>query len=141
MPQRMRTHPLPDPSPIGCLVEQPVELAGRHRLAGLTARKQPAFLRWHARIPTRWTNLPPLPQENEHLGRQHDVAILALRLLDTNDVLRPVDVLDLQPHHLAGAQATATAETEQHPYLEAIWRKTVDFRSQQVESCFSPLGL
>src|SRR5580704_1964013 len=92
MPQRMRTHPLPDPSPIGCLVEQPVELAGRHRLAGLTARKQPAFLRWHARIPTRWTNLPPLPQENEHLGRQHDVAILALRLLDANDVLRPVDV-------------------------------------------------
>src|SRR5580704_19537604 len=63
-----------------------------------------------ARIPTRWTNLPPLPQENEHLGRQHDVAILALRLLDANDVLRPVDVLDLQPHHLAGAQATAIAE-------------------------------
>src|SRR5580704_10234518 len=119
MPQRMQTHPLPDPSPIGCLVEQPVELAGRHRLAGLTARKQPAFLRWHARIPTRWTNLPPLPQENEHLGRQHDVAILALRLLDANDVLRPVDVLDLQPHHLAGAQATAIAETEQHANLEA----------------------
>jgi hypothetical protein len=28
-------------------------------------------------------------------------------------------VLDLQPHHLAGAQATAITETEQHANLEA----------------------
>ena len=43
----------------------------------------------------------------------------ALGLLDANDVLRPVDVLDLQPHHLAGAQAAAIAETEQCADLEA----------------------
>ena len=61
-----------------------------------------------------------MPQEIEHLGRQHHVAVLAaLGLLDPNDVLRPVDMLDLQPHCLAGAQAAAIAEAEQHAGLEA----------------------
>src|ERR1700674_5741732 len=59
------------------------------------------------------SRLPPLPQQIEHLGRQHHVAVLAaLGLLDPNNVLCPVDMLDLQPHHLTGAQATAKAETE-----------------------------
>src|SRR5271156_6161673 len=49
-----------------------------------------------------------------------DIAVLAaLGLLDPNDLLRAVDVLDLQPDHLAGAQAAAIAETEQHANLEA----------------------
>src|SRR5271169_28579 len=56
----------------------------------------------------------------EHLGGQHDIAVLAaLGLLDPNDVLCAVDVLDLQPDHLAGAQAAAISETEQHTSLEA----------------------
>jgi hypothetical protein len=29
--------------------------------------------------------------------------LAALGLLDANDLLRPVDMLDLQPHHLADA--------------------------------------
>ena len=45
--------------------------------------------------------------------------LAALGLLDANDALRPVDILDLQPHHLAGAQAAAIAETEQCADLEA----------------------
>ena len=43
-----------------------------------------------------------------------------MALLDANDVLRPVDMLDLQPDHLAGTQAAAIAETEQHAGLEAL---------------------
>jgi hypothetical protein len=45
--------------------------------------------------------------------------IVGLGLLDRNDVLCAVDVLDLQPDHLAGAQATAITETEQRASLEA----------------------
>src|SRR5712692_9170893 len=45
--------------------------------------------------------------------------LAALGLLDPNDPLRAVDVLDLQPDHLAGAQAAAVAETEQHAHLKA----------------------
>src|SRR5208282_145241 len=44
----------------------------------------------------------------------------ALGLLDANDLLRAVDVLDPQPHHLAGAQAAAIAKTEQNAGLEAV---------------------
>ena len=48
------------------------------------------------------------------------MAILAaLGLLDANDLLRGVDMLDLQPDHLARAQAAAIAETEQDAGLEA----------------------
>jgi hypothetical protein len=61
-----------------------------------------------------------LPQQIERLGREHDIAILAaLGLLDANDLLRAVDMLDLQPNHLAGAQAAAVAEAEQDADLEA----------------------
>src|ERR1019366_2265682 len=71
-------------------------------------------------IMTRWARLPPLAQQVERLRRQHDVAVLAaLGLLDPNDLLRAVDMLDLQPDHLASAQAAALAETEQHANLEA----------------------
>src|ERR1035437_9151449 len=88
----------------GALMEQADELAGGHRLAGLAARKQPTFLKWRCGIVTWWARLPPLAQQIERLGRQHDMAVLAaLGLLDANDLLRPVDMLDLQPHHLAGA--------------------------------------
>src|SRR3979409_574709 len=73
-----------------------------------------------SRIVTRWTRLPPLAQEIERLGRQHDITILAaFRLLDANDLLRAIDVFDLQPDHLASAQAAAIAETEQNARLEA----------------------
>src|SRR5262245_58343365 len=65
-----------------------------------------------------WTHFPPLAQQGEHLGREHDVTVLAaLGLLDPNDVLRAIDILDLQSDHLAGAQAGAIAETKQHAGL------------------------
>src|SRR3981081_920063 len=66
------------------------------------------------------TRLPPLPQQINHLGRQHDIAIFAaLGLLYTNDLLRAVDMLDLQPDHFAGTQAAPITKTECHAGLEA----------------------
>ena len=45
--------------------------------------------------------------------------LAALGLFDANDLLRLVDMLDLQPDHFAGAQAAAVTETKQHADLEA----------------------
>src|SRR5437660_1331537 len=45
--------------------------------------------------------------------------LAALSRLDANDLLRAVDMLDLQPAHLAGTQAAAIAETEENARLEA----------------------
>ncbi len=60
-------------------------------------------------------------QQVERLWREHDVAVLAaLGLLDPNNLLRLVDMLDLQSDHLAGAQAAAIAETKQGADLEVV---------------------
>src|SRR6185437_15837301 len=118
--QRVQRHALPDPGRIGRLMKQAVELAGGHGLAGPGARKQPAFRHRRLRIVTRWARLPPLAQEIERLGRQHDIAVLAaLGLLDANDLLRTVDMFDLQSDHLAGAQPAAITKTEHKASLEA----------------------
>src|SRR5712691_3885301 len=42
--QRVQRHALLDPGRVRRFMEQAVELAGRHRLLRLAARKQPAFL-------------------------------------------------------------------------------------------------
>src|ERR1700674_4581649 len=69
---------------------------------------------------TGGTHLPPLPQQAEHLLRQHHIAVLAaLRLLDANDLLCLVDMLDLEPDDLARPQSAAIAEAEQNARLEA----------------------
>src|ERR1700720_2573353 len=82
--------------------------------------KTPRFFPGGSPIVPRRARLPPLPQQIERLRRQHDIAVLAaLGLLDANDLLRAVDMLDLEPHHLAGAQPAAIAETEQEAGLEA----------------------
>src|SRR5437660_3301660 len=95
-----------------------------YRLAGspaLGSRKQPTFLDRPLLVIARGPHLPPLPQQIEHLGREHDVAVLAaFRLLHSNDLLRAVDMLDLEPHHLAGAQPAPVAETEHHASLEIV---------------------
>src|SRR5215470_4609532 len=117
--QNVQRYTLPDPGGIRRLVEQPVELAGRHRPAGPTARKQPAFLYRRSGNVTRRARLPPLAQQIEQLRRQHDIAVLAaFGLLNPNDLLRAIDMLDLEPDHLAGAQTAAVAETEQGADLE-----------------------
>jgi hypothetical protein len=62
-----------------------------------------------------------LPQQAEQILRQHDVAVLApLGLDNANDVLRAVDVAGAQAHHLAGTQAAAIGEAEQHAKLEGL---------------------
>src|SRR3954447_11148384 len=117
--QRVQRHALLDPGFIGRLVEQSAQLAGGHRLSQPAARKKPAVFKRRCVIEPP-THLPPLPQQIDRLRRQHDMAILAaLGLLNANDPLRAVDMLDLQPDHLAGAQAAAIAETEQRAGLEA----------------------
>src|ERR1019366_567247 len=118
--KRMERYALADSGRIGRLMEQAVELAGCHRLTGPLAWKQPALFHGSCGIETPPARLPPLAQQVERVGRQHDIAVLAaLGLLDPNDLLRAVDVLALQPDPLAGAQAAAIAETEQHAHLEA----------------------
>src|SRR5450830_574110 len=118
--ERVQRHALLDPGRVGRLMEQAAQLAGGHRLAGLAARKQPTFFHGRSSIVSRWAHLPPLAQQIERFGRQHDMAILAaLGLLDANDLLRLVDMFDLQPDHFARAQAAAIAETKQHADLEA----------------------
>src|SRR4029077_7561009 len=115
--KRMERYALADSGSIGRLMEQAVELAGCHRLTGPLAWKKPALLpgrlAWNQRAilhggrgsETPPARLPPLPQQLERVGRQHDIAVLAaLGLLDANDLLRAVDMLDLEPDHLAGAQ-------------------------------------
>src|SRR5258708_1891922 len=117
---RMERYALADSGRIGRLMEQAVELGGGRRLTGRWDGKQPALPPGSCGIDTPPARLPPLAQQVERVGRQHDVAVLAaLGLLDPNDLLRAVDVLDLQPDHLAGAQAAAIAETEQYTHLEA----------------------
>src|SRR6202795_5397936 len=98
MSKRMERYALADSGRIGRLMEQTVELAGRHRLAGPLAGKQPAFRHGSRGIETPPSRLPPLAQQVERVGRQHDIAVLAaLGLFDPDDLLRAVDVLDLQP--------------------------------------------
>src|SRR3974390_722499 len=120
--QRMQRHAFLDPSGLSHCMKQSAQLPSCDRLAGsLSAGKKPAFLRGYSSIETRRTYLPPLPQQLVHLGREHDVAILAaLGLLDANDLLRAVDMLDLQPHDLAGTQAAAITQAEQNADLETV---------------------
>src|SRR5260370_42204350 len=105
-------------------MEQAVQLARARRLASPAAREQKAFLRRRSGIVWRAAHLPPLAQEIECFARQHYLAILAaLALLDTNDLLRGVDMLHLQPHHLSGAPAATIAEAEHDACLEAAGRR------------------
>src|SRR5260370_25984148 len=118
--KRMGRDAVADSGRIGRVREYAGDLAGCHRLTGPLAGKAPALLHGSCGIEPPPARLPPLAQQVERVGRQHDVAVLAaLGLLDPNDLLRAVDVLDLQPDHLAGAQAAAIAETEQYTHLEA----------------------
>jgi hypothetical protein len=48
-------------------------------------------------VPSNYPRLPPVPQQIERLGQEHDIGIFAaLGLLDANDLLRTVDMLDLR---------------------------------------------
>src|SRR3954468_11530647 len=75
--ERMERYALADSGRIGRLMEQAVELAGCHRLTGPLAWKQPALLHGSCGIETPLARLPPLPQQLERVGRQHDIAVLA----------------------------------------------------------------
>src|SRR5438445_5345979 len=96
--KRMERYALADSGRIGRLMEQAVELAGCHRLAGPLAWKQPALLHGSCGIETPPARLPPLPQQVERVGRQHDIDVLAaIGLINSTDVLRAVGVCVIQP--------------------------------------------
>src|SRR5882672_11910369 len=81
--KRMERYALADSGRVGRLMEQAVELAGCHRLAGPLAWKQPALLHGSCGIETPPAGLPPLAQQVERVGRQHDIAVLAALGLST----------------------------------------------------------
>src|SRR5207344_2319567 len=138
----MERYALADSGSIGRLMEQSVELAGCHRLTGPLAWKQPALLHGSCGIETSPARLPPLPQQLERVGRQHDIAILAaLGLLDPNDLLRAVDMLDLQSDHFAGAQAAAIAEAQHDAGLEARRNRQQATRLVRTHHLWDLLGL
>src|SRR6516164_4601900 len=96
-------------------------MTGGDRLASyLSAGKQPTFLQGRFCIVTRGACPPPLPQQSEQFGREHDIAILAaLGLLDANDILRAVDMLGLEMNHLARPQPAAITEAKHDARLES----------------------
>jgi hypothetical protein len=84
----MRANPLGDVGRPRRLDDDPMQLSGADRLAGMLAGKQPAFGVHHALAPA---DLPPLAQQGEHVGREHGVAILPA-----------FATLDPEQHALAG---------------------------------------
>src|SRR5258708_12374141 len=87
--KRMERYALADSGRIGRLMEHAVELAGCHRLTGPLAWKQPALLHGSCGIETPPARLPPLAQQVDRVGRQHDGSFLpALAPLPPHDPLR-----------------------------------------------------
>jgi len=61
-----------------------------------------------------------LPQQAQHLGRQHDVPVLAsLGLHHADDVLGAVDVAGFEPDNLARTKPAALPKREHKLSLEA----------------------
>ena len=73
-------------------------------------------LAWH--IGNRHTDLQVIGS-TLRIRRDGVLGDMLRGLLDANDLLRAVDMLDLQPHHLPGAQSAAISEAEQDLDFEA----------------------
>ena len=114
--QRRRAFLIPAAS--AALVEQAVELAGRHRLARACGRER-ARRSCRGRSAHRsvtW-DAPSTTGAGGRASPADSMTWRSLRPLDCSMrmiILRAVDMLDLQPHHLAGTQSAAIAETEQN---------------------------
>src|ERR671913_1970999 len=88
-----------------------VELTRRDWLSRLLAGEEPSSRALHP---------PPLAQEVEQVGREHDEAVLApLALLNPDQHAGAVDVGDLQVGDLRDAQAAAVGDAERGAVLEA----------------------
>jgi hypothetical protein len=118
--QRVQRDRLLDPGHIGGLMEQAAELAGGDWRALAGAGEQPAMLLWNAGVVTDRALWPPFAQQGQHLGRQHDIAVLAaFRLHDADDHLRAVDIADPEPDHLVGTQAATVGDRQHNTRLDA----------------------
>ena len=121
MPKGVHRHPLVDPGRQRGGVHGAVELAGAQRLNRVEAGKQPAAVEHLALRPG---HPPPGAQALEQQRRQHGVAILApLALLDAQGHALTVDIADLQPDHLAGAQAGAVGHRQRRLVLQVAGRR------------------
>src|SRR3712207_9568548 len=88
-----------------------VELAGGDRLSRLLAGEEPSSRALHE---------PPLAQEVEEVGREHDEAVFAsLALLDPDQHAGAVDIGDLQVGDLRDAPAAAVGDAERGAVLQA----------------------
>jgi hypothetical protein len=117
VPQRMRPNPLGDVRCARRLDDDPVQLPGADRLAGMLAWKQPALGVHHALLPA---DLPPLTQQGEHILREHRVAILpAFATFDPEQHALAIDVADLEGRDLGDAQARAISDRQRRLVLEA----------------------
>jgi len=88
VPQRVRRHVLLDASGLCGGMAGAIELARRHRIDWVLARKQPAL---GPRYP------PPGAQQFEQARRKHHVAVLvAFALLHADDHPLAVDIADLE---------------------------------------------
>ena len=111
MPQRMRRHALLDSRGPRRGVDGAAELAGRHWIDRVLTRKQPSL---------RPRRPPPLAQQFEQLGREHDVPIsLSLALLNPQRHALAIDVGHFQGHDLGHAQARPVGDAERGPVLDA----------------------
>ena len=121
--QRMQRHRLGDPGGRSGLMEEAVELAGRHRpiraRAPGTANVRSGGL---PPVVARRAKLPPLPAAEPSSSFDNmtwrSLRPLACTMRMTFCALSMSPTLSL--HHLAGAQAAAIGETEQHADLEGL---------------------
>jgi hypothetical protein len=66
-----------------------------------------------------WLNSLATSYASANCVRSCSMVLAPLRLLDANDILCPVDVLDLEADDLARPQSAAIAKAEQNARLEA----------------------
>jgi hypothetical protein len=128
----MQTDALPDAGSFSRLMQQAAELARRQMQPRPTSGEQPALLWRHAGNVAGRPRLPPLPQQRQHLRRQHDVAVLAtLPLRDADDHLRAVDV----------AARSRTISPARSPQPAAVAERQHDVHLGVARHDEQPLGL
>src|SRR6266851_8431691 len=107
--QRVRCHPIGQPSQLGGHVAGAVELARGHRVDAVAAGEHP---HWGMR------DAPPVAQQLQQLRRQLGLAILvAFALLHAEYHAPGINIADLQRDHLHGPQTGAVGNAERRLML------------------------
>ncbi len=111
VPQRMRRDALGDPCRLRRGVDGAHQLAGRHGVDRVLARKEPGL---------RPRRAPPFAQQLEQLRRKHHVTVAPpLALLDPKRHALAIDIGYLEVRDLGHPQACAVGDAERGLVLEA----------------------